>query len=238
MRSQNSLTEQLERLAFQGGADLFGIADLSPARDFIITQGGGWLGRFPRAISLGMRLSDLIVDQHHPHEPRRQSFYWHHVYNVVTPALDFLAYDLSRWLTQKGFAALPIPASPPYNYETLLGIFSHKLAAHLAGLGWIGKSCLLVSQKYGPRVRFVSILTDAPLLVGKSLDNSCGNCHLCVDSCPVGAFTGREFIPDEPRELRFQALKCSEFRRDHPCGLCVSSCPQGKKNTFHLKTTP
>lgn len=236
MKIEDTLTAQLENLAFEGGVDLFGIADLSPARDFIVSQGGTWLERFPRAISLGMGLSDLIVDQHQPHEPRRQSLYWHHVYNVVTPALDFLAYDLSRWLNKKSFSALPVPASTPYNYEMLMGIFSHKLAAHLAGLGWIGKSCLLVSKKYGPRVRFVSILTDAPLLAGEPLDDFCGKCHICVDTCPVRAFTGREFMPDEPREIRFQAFKCSEYRRDHPCGLCVSSCPQGKKSSSPIKT--
>ncbi|MGB9699072.1 MAG: 4Fe-4S dicluster domain-containing protein [Thermodesulfobacteriota bacterium] len=223
------MSQELENLGGQKGADLLGIADLSAARDFLLAQGGDRLAGFPRAVSLGLRLSDLIVEQHNPYEPRRESIYWHHVYNVVTPSLDCLAYEVYRWLTAKGFSALPIPASTPYNYEKLQGIFSHKLAAHLAGLGWIGKSCLLITKQFGPRVRFVSILTDAPLLAGKPVENSCGHCRVCVDTCPVAAFTGREFIAEEPRELRFHALKCAEFRRDHPCGLCVSACPQGKR---------
>jgi len=86
----------------------------------------------------------------------------------------------------------------------------------------------LITKQFGPRVRFVSILTDAPLIPGKPMVNSCGKCRVCVDTCPVVAFTGREFTAEEPRELRFYAFKCAEFRRDHPCGLCVSSCPQGK----------
>lgn len=230
MEQEKILSQELENLCRQKGADLLAIADLSPARDFILAQGGDWLGRFSRAISLGLRLSDLIVEQHSPYELRRESTYWHHVYNVVTFSLDFLAYEVYRWLAAKGFSALPIPASTPYNYEKLKGTFSHKLAAHLAGLGWIGKSCLLITRQFGPRVRFVSILTDAPLTPGRPLENTCGKCHVCIDACPVGAFTGREFVPNEPRELRFHAFKCSEFRRDHPCGLCVSSCPQGKKS--------
>lgn len=232
MDQQETLRQELEIFCGQRGADLFGIADLSSAHDFIVAQGGDQLARFPRAISLGLRLVDIIVEQHSPHEPRRESLYWHHVYDVVTPALDFLAYDTTRWINARGFAALPIPASTPYHYhyEKLFGLFSHKLAAHLAGLGWIGKSCLLITKQFGPRVRLVSVLTDAPLHAGNPLNNSCGKCHTCVDTCPVAAFTGREFLPDEPRELRFHAFKCSEFRRDHPCGLCVSSCPQGKKN--------
>ncbi len=223
------LTEQLAEFSRQRGADLHGVADLAPARDFLSSQGYPGIGEFPRAVSVGMRVNDAIVERHNPEEPRRQSLYWHHVYEVVTRALDFLAYDLSRWLTDRGFQALPVPASTPYDFEKLEGIFSHKLAAHLAGLGWIGKSCLLLTDRFGPRVRFVSVLTDAPLAPGSVIDRFCGKCHVCVDACPVKAFTGEEFRPGEEREIRFHAFKCSEYRRDHPCGLCVSSCPRGKR---------
>jgi len=225
---ESALTEQLEKFSRERGADLLGVADLAPARDFIAFQNYQGIGRYPRAVSAGIRLNDAIVDQHDPKEPRRQSLYWHHVYEVVTRALDFLAFDLGRWLEDRGFKAFPIPASMPYNLEKLEGIFSHKLAAHLAGVGWIGKSCLLLTDRFGPRVRFVSVLTEAPLAAGSVVDKPCGQCHVCVDACPVGAFTGKEFHSGEGRDVRFNAFKCSEYRRDHPCGLCVSSCPKGK----------
>lgn len=225
---ERALTQGLAEFSRQRGADLHGVADLTPARDFIAFQGYSGVGRFPRAVSVGMQLNDAIVDQHHPEEPRRQSLYWHHVYEVVTRALDFLAYDLGRWLTDRGFKTLPIPASTPYHFDKLEGIFSHKLAAHLAGVGWIGKSCLLLTDRFGPRVRFASVLTDAPLATGSVIDKPCGKCHVCVDACPVRAFTGEEFRSGEGREVRFNAFKCSEYRRDHPCGLCVSSCPKGR----------
>jgi len=121
---------------------------------------------FPRAVSIGMRLNDQIVENHTPHEQRQNSLYWFHVYEVVTRALDSLAYDVARWLNNVGFKAFPIPGSTPYNFDNLTGIISHKLVAHLAGSGWIGKSCLLLTEEFGPRVRFVSILTDAPLKTG------------------------------------------------------------------------
>jgi epoxyqueuosine reductase QueG len=174
-----------------------------------------------------MRLNDTIVEQHSPDEPRRTSLYWHHVYEVVTRALDFLAYDVARWLNSKGYRAFPVPGSTPYDFDKLKGIFSHKLAAHLAGIGWIGKSCLLLTDRFGPRARFVSVLTGAPLETGTSLDRPCGKCHVCVDACPVKAFTGKDFCPEDGREVRFDVFKCSEYRKDHPCGLCVSACPKG-----------
>jgi len=228
-----SLTKELEKFSRSRGADLFGVADLTPAQEFIISQGGSGLGRFPRAVSIGMQLSDGILDGHSPDEPRRYSIYWHHVYNVVTASLDFVAYDVTRWLAGRGFQAFPVPGSTPYNYEKLSGIFSHKLAAHLAGLGWIGKSCLLLTNEYGPRVRFVSVLTDAPLKTGKPVDQPCGQCRICVDACPPKAFTGVDFRPSDGREVRFDVFKCSEYRKDHPCGLCVSTCPKGNPRARH-----
>ena len=227
--AKTTLTHELGMFSRQRGADLFGIAGLVPARDFIASGSDPFVAQLPRAISIGMQLCDGIVEQHTPDEPRRHSLYWHHVYEVISRALDFLAYDVARWLIEKGFKAFPVPASAPYNFDKLEGIFSHKLAAHLAGVGWIGKSCLLLTDRFGPRVRLVSVLTDAPLDAGTPFDRACGKCHVCVDTCPVKAFTGVEFRADEGREVRFDVFKCSEYRREHPCGLCVSSCPMGSR---------
>ncbi len=225
------LREELQGFSIQHGADLFGVADLSQAGDFLASHCPSHIGKFPRAVSIGMQLCDAIVEQQNPNEPRRQSLYWHHVYDVVTPALDFLAYDVSRWLADRGFQAFPVPASHPYDLEKLKSIFSHKLAAHLAGVGWIGKSCLLLTERFGPRVRLVSVLTDAPLETGAPLDQPCGKCRACIDACPVKAFTGAEFRPDEEREVRFDVFKCSEYRKEHPCGQCVAVCPHGKRRS-------
>lgn len=222
-----NLTPEVGKFARRKGADLFGVADLGPARDFIAAQSNA-TGEFPRAVSLGMRLCDAIVDGHSPDEPRRSSLYWHHVYDVVSAALNFTAYDVARWLADRGYRVLPVPASTPYHFEKLAGLFSHKLAAHLAGLGWIGKSCLLLTDAFGPRVRLATVLTDAPLETGSPLDKRCAQCQVCADTCPVSAFTGREFDPAEGREARFDIYRCSAYRKEHPCGLCVSSCPRGR----------
>ncbi len=228
MTADSSLARELEGFARSKGANLFGVADLSAAKEFLTGQGNFPLERFPRAVSVGLPLNDCIVETHSPLQARRDSLYWFHVYDVVTRALDALGYDISRWLEDRGFSTLPVPGSTPYNFQKLEGIISHKLAAHLAGVGWIGKSCLLLTDAFGPRVRFVTVLTDAPLDTGIPVDKPCGKCHTCVDACPVKAFTGTEFRIEDPRPVRFDAFKCSEYRKEHPCGLCVSSCPKGE----------
>lgn len=221
-------TLKLESLVYQNGADLFGVADLESVREFVINQGGESLSQYPRAISIGIRLSGDVVDRHSPEEAPKDSHYWFHVYNVVTPALDLLAQKVQHELQARGYKALPVPGSMPYDRQKLRGVVSHKLAAHLAGLGWIGKSCLLVTPKFGPRVRFVTVLTDAPLTAGTILNKKCGKCEICVTACPVKAFKNIEFESTDPVEVRFNTRACEEYRRTHACGLCVSSCPVGQ----------
>ena len=178
-----------------------------------------------------MRLSDAIVDQHSPDEKIESSLYWHHIYRVVSPALDFLAQRVQRELQADGYQAFPVPSSMPYNRELLKSILSHKLAAHLAGLGWIGKSCLLITPDFGPRVRFATVLTDALLSPGGGpIDEECGKCRACIAACPVQALKGIEFQPAEPVEARFDTWICEEYRRTHACGLCVARCPIGQHN--------
>jgi len=224
----SSLQRRLETLAYQNGADFFGVADLVPVREFIVNQGGEMVGGFPLGISIGMRISDTIVDSHSPDEKHGLSLYWWHVYSVITPMLDVLAQRVQQELKAEGHRTLHVPGSMPYNRKTLKSLLPHKLAAHLSGIGWIGKSCLLITPEFGPRVRFVTVLTDAPLLPGKSLDQTCGKCSRCIEACPVQALKGIEFRPEDPVESRFDTRKCEQYRSTNPCGLCVAACPFGR----------
>ncbi len=236
MTHVNSLTDELEKMAKSRGIDLFGVADLSLASNYIVQQGGNALGRYDRAISLGLRLSGPIVDFVWERDNATLlNSYYHHVYQVVNPFLDSIALLIAGRLQKAGFDALPVAASLITDDRSLQGLFSHKLAANLGGLGWIGRSCLLVTSDFGPRVRFATVLTNAKLATGRPVENGCQNCRACVENCPAGAFTGRPFVPGEPREKRFDAHKCNTYLAQQKerhgasvCGICVYICPHGK----------
>ena len=232
------IEEILKKHAYDLGADLFGIADLISARDAIEAQGGPEVAGYPRAISIGIVLLDSIVDQLPRRSDRAVSVaYRHHAYDVVNDQLDSITLRLSSEIEREGYRAYPISSSQRVNDEKICAAFSHKMAAHLAGLGWIGKSCLLITPEAGPRVRFATILTDAPLeATGEPMEQRCGQCQECVKICPVSAFTGRPFAEDEPREARYDALKCQEYLKDMErktgravCGMCLYICPYGRK---------
>lgn len=229
---------QIAHLAGTLGADFFGVADLSTARDAILDQGGPVIAEFPRAVSIGIALFDPIVDQLPQRAERDVALsYRHHCYDVINQRLDLITSNLSTVLQRNGHRVLPVPASQRIDDERLCGSFSHKMAAHLAGLGWIGKNCLLVTPGKGTRVRWATILTDAPLdVTGEPMEEQCGTCEQCVDICPVCAFTGQPFREDEPREARYDASKCDRYftwikNQGEPavCGLCLYICPIGRQ---------
>jgi epoxyqueuosine reductase QueG len=234
----NGLREELEKYSRSMGIDLFGVADLTDnmTHKNLLRQGGAHISRYPKAVSLGIRLLDPIVNQLQQHEEPSAIYSYRGLYNQANANLDRSAMLIAKKIQEAGYETYPIPASQTINNRKMEGAISHKLSANLAGLGWIGKSCLLITPEYGPRVRLATILTDAPLETGEPLLNRCDDCHDCVDVCPPKAFTGVAFDPSEPRGVRFRANLCSDYSQTRAkqlgegiCGLCVYICPHGLK---------
>jgi epoxyqueuosine reductase QueG len=231
------LGARLEALGRSQGARFFGIADLAPAREEVWRLGGAEVASYPRAVSIGVALSHEIVDRL-PERAQREvaAAYRGHI-DEVKRRLRRIEAELAEALRHHGHSALMIPVSERKDERYPDAIFSHKLAARLAGLGWVGKSCLLVTPELGPRVRWTTVLTDAPLqATGAPGAERCGSCKKCVEICPVAAFSGRAFEPGEPREARFDAAACdnrmAELEREtgfKSCGLCVYVCPFGRR---------
>lgn len=233
------LQTKLKKMAIDLGADFFGIADLSPARRAIEKHWESETAQFPRAVSFGVALPYEIVNQ----QPNRFSSnvaqnYNHHAYDIINQRLDHIASRLSSMIQKEGQRSLPIPATQEVIYnEELYGLFSHKMAARYAGLGWIGKCCLMVTPEVGPRVRWGSVLTAAPLkATRKPMEDGCGDCHECVDICPIKAFTGEPFRVEDPREIRYNAHKCDNYLTKLEntsalgvCGMCLYVCPYGRR---------
>ncbi len=229
-----NLRDKLESLANDMGATHFGVADLAPGRQRISQLGGEFLTQFPRAISHGFVLADGIVNTlvHHKNVAALSN-YWYYVYQIVNPRIDSVSLTLAQCLDRAGFQAFVVPSSQTVDRTGFAGVFSHKLAGHLAGLGWIGKSALLITPEHGPRVRWGTVLTDAPLETGTRMDEMCRDCDACVKACPAHAFTGQAFHKPRPRSEIFAAEACDNYlsKREtlrRACGMCVYVCPFGR----------
>jgi epoxyqueuosine reductase QueG len=242
--TEDGLRKRLQAYAEEAGAAFFGVADLAPARAAILEQGGPVMAGFPLAVSVGMALPHAVVDQLPNRAERAVAVgYRQHAYDIVNLRLDQLVSQLAAVVQRAGYRCLPIPSSQTVDSVRLRGSFSNKLAAHLAGLGWIGKSCLLVTPEAGPRVRWATLLTTAPLPpTGAAREPGCGECQACVDVCPAAAFTGRPFRAEEPRESRFDVHKCKAYLNETEqahglpvCGMCLYACPVGREASRRLR---
>jgi len=123
----------------------------------------------------------------------------------------------------------------------LYPLFTHKIAATCAGLGWIGRNGLLISPEHGPRLSLATVLTDAPLRPDPPVEESlCGACRLCMEHCPAGAVTGQDWCRNSPFPVLVDNERCSAYKkkaraagRKPNCGLCISICPYGRKDRNH-----
>lgn len=234
---QNEITKELKRFSKTIGADLFGVADLnlydlkkSSMVSFDLIK------KYHYAICLGKKLNNEIIDKL---EKCPTPEYADH-YREVNKFLDEIALKVREWIENKGYHAHIIPASKLIDNKKLEGEVSHKAIARLAGIGWQGKSLLIVNPDCGPRHRLVTILTDMPLVADKPLKNRCGSCTECKDNCPANAIKGvptKDFYNEREEALNLKGCydKLCQFKMMDGidatvCGICVKVCPWGRKS--------
>jgi epoxyqueuosine reductase QueG len=216
------MLEKLNEKARELGLDIFGTAKMGnnlPEN----------LRSLPYSISIGVRLLDGIIDEV---KNGATHTYFHH-YRTVNTFLDQCALQIAFLLQREGYSAFCVPASQTVDSAYIAGIVSHKKAAVLAGLGFIGKNCLFISKDFGARVRLCTLLTNLPLPDGKMMESGCKQCDRCIGACECGALYGVAWEPSISRENMMDAKKCSNFMkkkykdigRGAVCGVCMAVCP-------------
>ena len=160
----------------------------------------------------------------------------------INSRLDELGMKCEEFLIKKGHDAY---AQTKKRLGTDFGEFNsfelpHKTIATRAGLGWIGKSALFTTKEYGSALRLSSVLTDAPLEIGKPiLKSRCGKCMECRDACLGGAISGINWNYKLKRNEFYDDKKCEEYalkiseenlgKADTVCGKCIFACPHTQK---------
>ena len=98
--------------------------------------------------------------------------------------------------------------------------FSNVFAAAAAGLGSISECGTIVTPEFGSNIRFVSIITDAPLQYNEVLRaeiTACANCaQRCVKGCKTSAFGELKKVSLEGMEYAFRKIdinRCNWAKR-------------------------
>lgn len=103
------------------------------------------------------------------------------------------------------------------------------LVARDAGLGEIGRSALLLTRQFGPRVRIGIVTTDLELIADKKRDfgflDLCNACKRCAKECVAESISFDKFLYDEKISINQQTCyeKWTELGTD--CGICLDVCP-------------
>lgn len=150
--------------------------------------------------------------------------------------LETVADEIEQIL-QKHRVKYCIPPVAQENETELRALFSFKTAAAQAGIGWFGKNDVIITERYGPRVRLSAILIDEifaygqPITVGRCPDD----CTKCIDICPCKALKNQQWTIGKDRSEIIDYQKCNRMRsafikklgRKNACGLCLAACPFG-----------
>lgn len=215
-------SEEFKEFLYSIGAKLVGFADMSGVEGC----------RCPRAVSVALPVPPHILRE--IAEGPTKSYYY--MYHELNNGLNRIVTSGAEYLRARGYFAQPQTTDSAAFGEELRSRLPHKTVAVRAGLGWIGKSCLLVTPEYGSAVRLSSLLTDAPLDCAVSIQEPrCGNCSLCKTACPAQALSGLLWSRATDRDLLVETGKCVSKQKElmkartgvdtDLCGRCFVVCP-------------
>ena len=219
--------KELEEVAQDGGMNYFGVA---PVERFAnLPEGHRPEDLLPGArsvISLGLRIPEGAVNAGRMAcEGLRHAIFSYTVYgyNRINDRLDYAALKtvlyIEKHLKRRTY---PIPAGMPRDEYLMMGAMSNRYAAVCAGHGEFGWSGFVLTRKDGPRVRWVTVVTDAdlppdPLYGGPRLCDR-RTCRVCVDVCPVGALS-----PQAPVPVKIGTYEAAYGQRNKPLCRCATA---------------
>ncbi|MFP7168672.1 tRNA epoxyqueuosine(34) reductase QueG [Terribacillus sp. 7520-G] len=131
-----------------------------------------------------------------------------------------------------------------FSYRSMVdtGELSDRAVAERAGIGFSAKNSFVITPEFGSYVYLGEMITNIPFLPDEPVEDSCGTCTKCIDSCPTGALVQggqlnaqrciayltqtKDFLPDE--------FRSKIGNRIYGCDTCQLVCPKNKGMDFHL----
>ena len=222
-------TRRLKGFARYLGADLVGTTRLNPA--YVYSH----VGRSPGKVGEPIVLSHshaLAFAVEMSHDMVRQA-----PDSATTTESAFKYFEAAkialltaRYVNLLGYEAR---AHVDGNYRVMCGP-----VAVDAGLGELGRLGLLITPKYGPRVRLSVVTTNLPLLQDEPIhfgaQHFCDFCKKCAANCPSRAIDlGDKAVHNGVEKWQSDQEACYRFWRvqGSDCALCMKVCPYSHPDT-------
>ena len=230
MTVSEKLTNEMKSFIISQGVDTVGIAPVERFRN--APKGFGprdYMQDATCVISIGIHIANGVCDVWGEYNKPGKSIspYLFYGYGLLNLQLGRIADITAKQLEDRGFKSLTFPPTWAISMYRSIGLlpehyigadFSHRHAAVAAGLGEFGWSGLTLTPKYGARMRFNSIITNAPLMPSKIYQGPklCQprRCkYLCVRICPAKALSRKDSVEIEIGErtyryAQFDMIRC------------------------------
>jgi epoxyqueuosine reductase len=208
---------EAERLALEAYAHSVGIDDIGYARvaPELVFQNKAIL--HANAIVLTMEMDKERIDT----SPSEASYIEvHATYHHLGRASN----QIAGWLQDRGYSA---QAGHPLN-----GLALYPPLAQQAGLGWRGLHGLLITPRFGPRVRLAAVFTSIGNLPFSQenehawIEEYCRLCRLCVRACPPQAILEQPIVHGNGLVTCTDSERCFPyFVEQYGCSICIRVCP-------------
>ncbi|MHA2141352.1 MAG: 4Fe-4S double cluster binding domain-containing protein [Candidatus Thorarchaeota archaeon] len=245
----STLTESLKELALGSGFADVGITSPENVKDLFY----GWVGKIRKLKSPKEALesvrSVIVMTQRIWDDSFNLSVYpedWQG-YGMHSDDEHFETYYLGYEVMRKK-AQFIVDYLRGRGFEALISFeIPCKTTAVRCGLGAQGKSTLLVTADYGPRVMLVAVLTSAELNVDKPFEEDlCKDCEKCIKACPTKALQPYNLtiqrcmtysaesprspdVPADVRELERKLVRRPTKNSFIDCSICLNVCPIGRR---------
>ena len=208
--------DKLKELTLSNGISAFGAGRIDDLRIHFDALSPDYTEGLLYGISIAVRVSDSVLNGVIVGPTRH---YLHH-YKMLNLLLDQTALKLTLAIQERGYNALPIPASQIIDWEKQTAHLSHKMIALRAGIGWIGRNNLLVHPKFGSKIRLATVLTDVPLEADKPVEtNPTSPTFEKIPPLPPFEKGGLGGIYKGKTGEFFDAQNCGSCRK------CIKICP-------------
>jgi len=218
------------------------MSEMNDLKDYLISLGASKVGfadvnglasefvDLPHGISLVLKLPIEAIE--FLNQEDYQS-YWKCFHKQID-SLTEISLKGEEYIKNLGYDAFGLTMTRnECDMKKLLSILPFKTIATKSGMGWIGRSALLVTPEYGSAIALGGILTDMPLEFDTPItDSECDECTNCQDACPVDAINPQKWNDRLNRSDIIDIEVCSEYIIDqYKAGLGCTKCMLECKKT-------
>jgi len=233
-----AMSAKIKKVGKWFGANLVGIAEMNPLwlysqwGDHNAKLAGTFKAGDPVELPEGFRYAVVFAIEMDYRDVQRSP--------AVCPAIDlgyskmaFTAFHVAEFIRNLGYGAIPSGNDMGLTIPMAVD----------AGLGEMGRAGMLITEKYGPRVRLSKVFTDLPLEPDEPIDlgvqHFCEICGKCAEQCPGNALEKGDRtdqaidISTNPGMLKWpvNVEKCLNWwykSGTTGCTNCIRSCPYNK----------